>query len=220
MATHTFFDTFIQDIFNPTHPIVEELKDSKFRQYLIDTIESSTELIPLLAEGLISTLKKPQRFLMGDVNFYVACDLYTNTYYICYQNILCIDVDIPKSKWTSKHEYLQFLEDWYHSHMIFDFQIYETTNGFHVFISNYLFDYKQPESIQIMTELGADIYYCVYTYLRGWSIRLNRKRRETHPQIYEYIGQLGQGRPEIVDLIHSHYRLSEEFKAELPCMMV
>ena len=115
----TFFQIFINDILNKEHPEITELKDPKFRSYLIKHLGHTQELVNLLRQGLISTLRKPQRFLLGDENFYVACDLYTNTYYICFKEIMCIDIDIPKSRWKTKKEYLEFLESWYEETGVF-----------------------------------------------------------------------------------------------------
>ena len=69
-----------------------------------------------------------------------------------------------------------------------------------------------------MLSLGADIYYIVYSSIRGWCVRLNKKRNETD-NIYQYITSLGHGVEDIVSLIHSHIELSNQFMEETPCMM-
>ena len=82
-------------------------------------------------------------------------------------------------------------------------------------------DYRDDDALKIMLDLGTDFYYVVFSYLRGWSVRLNKKRRDTTDELYSYIGDIGTGvaDPHLDKLVTLHLNLVPVFKHVEPCLM-
>jgi hypothetical protein len=164
------------------------LKDRGFSKFIIEN-EDPVTAVKMIAYTMSHSLLKPQRLLVDDDDYYVAIDLFTNTYYICYRNLLMIDVD--RYKQDVGTDTLEDLKLKLNKHPEFFFRIYSSRNGYHVFVLNRKMDYKSDESIRLMKDLGSDFYYIVYTYLRGWSVRLNKKKgEENRDDLYEWIGDV------------------------------
>ena len=46
--------------------------------------------------------------------------------------------------------------------------VYETRKGYHIFLTNKYYDYKDNDTIDLMIKLGADFYNIVFCNLRGF----------------------------------------------------
>ena len=55
------------------------------------------------------------------------------------------------------------------------FRIFKSINGYHVFCTSKKFKYRSKESLEFMLNNMCDKYYCMYSYLRGYCVRLNKK---------------------------------------------
>jgi hypothetical protein len=171
---------------------MELLKDRGFTKIIIDN-EDPVISVKMLSYVMSHSILKPQRLLMDDDDYYVAIDMYTNTYYICYRDLMMIDID----RYKSKDETIDVLDDIktkLSKYPELFFRIFSSRNGYHIFVLNRSMDYKSDESIRLMYELGCDFYYIVYSYLRGWSVRLNKKKgEETVDNLYSWIGDMVRG---------------------------
>lgn len=171
------------------------LKDRGFTKYIINN-EDPVISVKILSRIMSHSILKPQRLLVDNDDYYVAIDLFTNTYYICYRDLMMIDIDRYKhiDKDNQDIDILDEIKNKLKKYTEFFFRIYASRNGYHIFLINKSMDYKSDQSIQLMSDLGCDFYYIVYSYLRGWSVRLNKKKGEESTDIlYTWIGDVIKG---------------------------
>lgn len=197
------------------------------------------ETIISLAPSLIRSMVKPQRLIQNDPDYYIAADLRTNTYYICYRNLMMIDIDFYKVSVHSSEQdkvqvdspdyqstinkRLEFLLDLAEDYALLKglrFRVYRSRNGIHLFLISRSADRKNLADLQVMLDLDCDFYYTVYSYLRGWSVRLNRKLKE-ETMSYQYLRDLGDEKPieHLEKLVDLHLRLVEVFRGVEPSSM-
>ena len=93
------------------------------------------------------------------------------------------------------------------------FRIFKTTRGYHIFCISQHFDYKNKNTIRFMLANFCDYYYVVYTFIRGFCVRLNPKFHETCP-IYSDLGIFGD--PDLIDdsidsVVKSHLLLCDDY---------
>ena len=93
-------------------------------------------------------------------------------------------------------------------------------NGLHLFAVHETFDYQDDETLQLMIDLHCDFYYIIYSSLRGWSVRLNKKMGEQE-EMYEFIENIGKGREDIQlgKLVELHKLFSNLFADRDICLM-
>ena len=169
------------------------LRDRGFTKFIIDN-EDPTVSVKMLSYVMAHSVLKPQRLLVDHEDYYVAIDLFTNTYYMCYRDLMMIDIDRYKSTDETSVDTLEDIKLKLSKHPELFFRIYSSRNGYHVFVINKSMNYKSNESIQLMSELGCDFYYMVYSYLRGWSVRLNKKKGEENTDVlYTWVGDVVRG---------------------------
>jgi hypothetical protein len=106
------------------------------------------------------------------------------------------------------------------------FRIYKSINGYHVFCTSKKFKYRDVNSVQFMLDNMCDKYYCLYSYLRGFCVRLNKKFDEisTDPnyKIYKLIAVINEKNelPEQKKKLQLLDRLIHKYKKECnlnPC---
>ena len=196
-----FYATYLQIAANDTPPDIDPesllmLRDRGFTKFVIET-EDPTVSVKMLSYVMAHSMLKPQRLLVDDDDYYVAVDLFTNTYYICYRDVMMIDVDrykSPSQKSTETCDTLENIKTKLSAYPDLFFRIYASRNGYHIFVINKSMDYKSDESIRLMSDLGCDFYYMVYSYLRGWSVRLNKKKGEENTDnLYTWVGDVVKG---------------------------
>jgi hypothetical protein len=225
-----FFTTYQNDILQGTFNPDPAFKDPKFRKFVITQKGKTVETVKLFRDSMASTLKKPQQCLYSDTDFYIAVDTYTDTHYICYRNLLMVDIDIPKESdldgmAVKDVESLKImLSDYNNRNPDSLIDVYQTRSGFHLFLLHRTFDYQTDEAVSTMLELHSDFYYTIYSHLRGWSVRLNRKiqdvdRRDQY--IYKKVGRFGSGvaNPHLEKLVNLHLNLLESFQDSPDCRM-
>jgi hypothetical protein len=159
--------------------------------FIIETKGKTVESIKLLSNSLKDTMKKPQKIEIDEKDFYAGVDTYTDTIYICFSNLLMVDVDdkIDIDKLMNEYTLL-------HPDTLFD--VYETNKGYHIFDISKEHQYKSEKSLQMMLELKCDFFYSVYSYLRGWSVRLNKKLGNgviDGTPLYTFYKRFGNGVP-------------------------
>lgn len=188
----------------------------------IKTFKSTIEeIIP----SLIGAVVKPQRLIQDDKDWYIAQDLKTNTFYICYRTLLMVDIDFYKENdikisdldWKIKTiEQQKRLIDKIEDYALLNdltFRIYRTRNGLHAFLVSKLSNYKNYADLKIMSDLGCDYFYIAYSRIRGWSVRLNRKTTENEMS-YKFICDVGDMTPDphLLAQVDLHIELLDVFK--------
>ncbi len=203
---------------------VRMLRSLDFRKFLIKEMGRTFDLVDLLSKSLHAGIVKPQRLLYDDENYYIGIDLMTNTYYVCYRNLLMIDIDYYKEGCVSRsvEDLTTIIKSYCSNHPKLLFRLYKSRGGIHGFVVSYEHHYRNQESIQLMLDLDCDFYYAIYSYLRGFSVRLNRKRMDTEAKIYEFIGYVGHGKEDeyLGKLTDLHMNLVPVFKDVLPSAML
>lgn len=200
-----------KDFINTTRPI----------DYV--TYPKTVETIDTLRNTFEKLITKPQELIVDNHLYYIARDVYTNTIYICYKNVLVLDIDTYKEG-IQDTDVLQMLND-----SSYAFKVYKTSNGFHAFCVSDNFDYTDNATIELMIKMKCDFFYAFYCNLRGFCVRLNRKmneyfymmslpERSEAPPIYTYLGTYGKGkvRSDIEQLVEIHMEFSEKYNMYTP----
>ena len=72
-------------------------------------------------------------------------------------------------------------------------------------------DYKEKESIEYMIEFGCDEYYMIFSYIRGWCVRVNRKKKDiSNKALYKYVETIGSDL-KYKELVDIHLQLIKKF---------
>ena len=185
-----------------------KLLNFDFRKFVLNKLGYNIETIKMIIPAIQGNMLRPQRLFIDKEDFYVACDMITNTYYICYKNLMMIDIDFYKNKDQDK-EYIieQFEKDnnncW---------KLYLTRNGIHAFLVSKKINYHSDESLQLMLNFKrqkyttdekniddtlCDFYYILYSYIRGFCVRLNKKKDE---EKMEYLFIQYTGNKDLIDI--------------------
>lgn len=189
-----FYSTFLK-LSQDTEPLIDEdcvgmLRDRSFSKFVIENEEPEIA-VKILSTVFKHSIIKPQRLLFDHEDYYIASDLLTNTYYICYRDLMMIDIDRYK---RTDSDTLEEIKMKLGKHPELYFRIFSSRGGYHVFVLNKSMDYKADSSIRLMHELGCDFYYIVYSFLRGWSVRLNKKEgEEKTDDLYQWVGDVVRG---------------------------
>jgi hypothetical protein len=174
-------------------------------------------------------IKRPQELLNTNIHYYVARDMTTNTVYICFRNLLMIDIDINKIDAEHRHN---ITDDYIINHFQQrkeSFRIYKSINGYHIFCTSKKFKYRDLTSIEFMLNNMCDKYYCLYSYLRGFCVRLNRKFDEISSdpnyKIYKLIAVINEKNelPEQKKKLQLVDRLIQKYKKDYnlnPCAKI
>lgn len=181
------------------------------------------ETIDKLRDTFEKLITKPQELILDNHLYYIARDVYTNTIYICYKNVLVLDIDTYKEG-LHNDDILQMFDD-----SLYAFKVYKTSNGFHAFCVSENFDYTDNATIDLMIKMKCDFFYAFYCNLRGFCVRLNRKmneyfymmslpERSKAPPIYTYIGTYGRGkvRSDIEQLVEIHIDFLKKYNTYTP----
>ena len=201
------FDKFNKEI------NIKSLKNVNKNKYKYINIPKTLKSIELYKDIFKQMICKPQKLIENNKDYYVALDKYTNTIYICYKELLMLDIDLWKNDNKINLEKLN------ESLELFD--VYKSKNGYHIFCISKKYDYNNVNTIQFMIDNNSDFYYNFYTYLRGFCVRLNRKQNEYQeliskrlcPFIYKYVGRYGKGilNKDLEKLVKYHFLLSIKY---------
>lgn len=191
-----------KDPLQTTTPTQNNTKDT------VDITITDSEDVINLAHHFISGVKRPQHLIKTRKDYYIARDTVTNTVYICFQNLLTIDIDKDLDVDIVMQHFARIPET---------FRIYRSKRGYHIYCTSRTFQYRSKESVDFMLNNNSDPYYCVYSYIRGYCTRLNNKFENCGEKIYEYIGKVGS-KPEIdhlVRLTNLMFKLSDVYKNDI-----
>jgi hypothetical protein len=207
----------------------EQLLPPEVRLLMLEESGQTVEVVKTMAPSLKMAMGKPQQLIHDDPDYYIACDMLTKTYYVCYRNLLMVDIDFYK-KSDSEEEKAKSIEQRqadiielignYGKENGWLFDIYRSRNGVHAFLLNHSADRNCSEDIQIMLDLKCDFFYVVYSHLRGWSVRVNRKSSEPIMS-YHFLERVGRGQADehLENLVRLHINLIDVFKDTEPSTM-
>jgi hypothetical protein len=164
-----------------TFKIIQENKDTLDKTYSFiknsgincnfdfNILPKNIDTVRKIAPILLQTIKKEQELIKETNDYYIARDIQTNTYYICYKNLLMIDIDNKTTEFTESEIINHF------SKLNFSWMIYKSTGGYHIFCTSQTFEYRNLETINFMIKNHCDFYYSIFSYIRGFCTRLNKK---------------------------------------------
>jgi len=223
--TDLFFSSF-QEIYNDNYSTGDIVLAGKILADFSSEKQTLDNLL-ILKPYAAQRMQKEQRPIKDHFAFYLANDVMTNTYYICFKELMMLDIDCHDNREIS----IQLLKDHCESHPDHLFHLFKTKNGLHAFLMSHKRDYKNLDHISEMISLGSDFFYCLNAHTRGWSIRLNRKIPEylelMNPSntdtklIYEDLGQIGTGTviPELQKLLAIHDFYVKKYNTTTPSHM-
>lgn len=217
----TFYNIFLKEIVQHTFKEDRRIRDSSFRKFLVQKKGQTLETLHLLRESLAVTIQKPQRCLYDELDWYLAIDTYTSTFYVCYRDLMMVDIDYGKGNtYETSEEVLAMLRTYAEAHTEVLMDVYASGKGVHVFLLHRNYDYHRDSDLQVMLDMGCDFYYTIYTSLRGWSVRVNAKVGETQP-IYRSLGRIGTGTPipQLESLVKLHLNFLLTFQGVEPSKM-
>lgn len=164
------------------------------------TVDNAVRIAPFLLQNM----KKQQRLIETTNDYYIAQDTFDNTMYICFKNLMIIDIDDKSLSETDIINNFSLKKD--------SFSIYSSRNGYHVFCISKKMKYRDRETISFMIDNFCDFYYSVHSYIRGFCVRLNQKFDENEFP-YKFIkiidnGNIDQG---LLELTNKHYKFTEHY---------
>jgi len=182
-----FYDTFIKNIQHDTeHNQRKEKKyyNRYFKTYLLkffldkysgnEFIEDKKILLSMMTDFLKPYINKTQKIIRDKENYYVANDINTNTKYICFKHLCILDFDVNEYQYESKEKILEYIDNNEILNSV-PYMRVETRNGYHIYFLDKPRIYNSIETMDFLLQFNGDIYYKFYCYLRGFSIRLNKK---------------------------------------------
>ncbi len=192
--------------------------DPSYRKKVILKAGHAVQTVLMIAPVLLPRIIKPQQLIQDDPDYYIAIDQVTNTYYVCYRTLMMIDVDWYKDDNETSIDdrqklTIQKIKDYCADNPQLCFRLYSSQGGLHAFLTSQESHYRDPLAIQMMLDLTTDFYYVVHCYLRGWSVRLNKKKVDMKDELYQYIDTVGSGQEiqHLVNLTQLHINLVPVF---------
>jgi hypothetical protein len=188
-----FYDQFVTEVL---HPPLENPTTSLTSQELLEQSrlkEVTPELVLEASASLLRPLKKPQQLLENHSDYYLAIDQYTRTVYVCFRELMMIDLDGQKLSET-----ITDINDYLAKKLPEEdcaVEIYQSLHGYHLFLIDRKRNHRDVSGILEMNRLGCDFFYSIYSYQRGYSVRLNRKNYhqdlDRSRDLYQYRGFYG-----------------------------
>lgn len=229
-----FYQSFL-DLYKSNPEYDSRLKDRNFRIFLMNKCKRDFTLIKFISNYVHNLILKSQKLIHNDIDYYIAIDMITNTYYICYKHLLMIDIDFYKNdKCYDQQSIINLIQEYCNTYSANNkndgliFRLYQSRNGIHAFLLNKRMNYMDDNSIKLMLDLQCDFYYCIYAHLRGWCVRLNKKDKD-NDILYTYIFDIRSESdncenltidPHLEKLTNLHINLSNIFcKTTDKCMM-
>ncbi len=152
----------------------------------IPLTEHTPDSVVLLEKQLTNRVIRPQILLKDSEDYYISKDTLRKTEYICFKNLLMIDIDTKDSYIFTDN----FIKNYFNQFDDYCFLIHKSLNGYHIFVVSRKFDYHTKESAQFMLQNFCDFYYCCFAYIRGYSVRISAKEGEMKP-LYKNLGLYG-----------------------------
>jgi hypothetical protein len=218
---HYTFNLKIEKLFHQTFLDILNGKDTldllynKINKYVdfkfnFNLLPKCSDTVEKIAPYLLQRMKKEQELIETHKDYYVARDLLDNTVYICFKELLIIDIDGDKNH---KYTNIEDIKNHFSNYIGFSFMIYGRKNdlnnyySYHVFCTNKKFKYRDKETASFMINNFCDFYYTVHSYIRGFCVRLNNKFKNNNK--YEFICSINDKNEdiELVKLVTLHEKL-------------
>lgn len=180
--------------------------DQELRKFIFNKHGINYDTVVNCSPGVIPLVNGPQRCIYTDTDYFVGVEMKNNTYYVCYKDILMIDIDfkygpidITGLPFRKTDSYL----------------VQRSANGYHIYVTNRRFDLTSKEAIDYMIEFKSDITYIMCCYIKkGTTVRVNRKHKDEDPKIYETMSTINQDLvdPTIIERIRVQIKYIREFQ--------
>ena len=146
-----------------------QLKNNINHNFNYDILPKTSDTIFKIAPFFIPKIKKEQELLKTHNDYYMARDLTDNIIYLCFKNLMIIDIDKTTLNQTE-------IIDLFSKYTSNSFTIYSNNNNnYHIFCTSKLTDYRNKNTIEFMLNNHSDFYYTIFSYIRGFCVRLNNK---------------------------------------------
>ena len=214
------------------------MSNSNFREYLVEQLGRNSNAVVQLAPIMRNKILRSQKLCTADHDYYIGLDPMTNTAYICYKSVMMIDFDFYKSDSNNTTKSNSKLDEpnsnnksdqsdettinniklritkYCQNNPNLRFRLYRSQGGIHAFLISQLAHFQDLNYIQMGLDLGCDFYYMIFVYLRGWSVRVNRKIKESPDKpMYSFLTDIGRAKinPRQEKLINLHLNLEPVF---------
>jgi hypothetical protein len=88
------------------------------------------------------------------------------------------------------------------------FRIYQTYNGYHVFIISHVIEYYSLKTAYLMKLLGCDPWYIAFSYKYGFRVRLSIKEKRDEKYVRRWIGDYSvSNNPDKILFPHPHCKM-------------
>ena len=221
----TFFEESYEALIDnrlPYVPLIVFNKNFNIFNRDFKTVETIKHLQGITKQQIV----REQTVIKDTETFYVARDSSSNMLYICFKDMMMLDIDHdPETAIKKVEEYCQNNPDYL-------FHVYSSRNGLHIFCVSHLKDYQNVETIKFMLDMGCDFYYTLYASVRGWCVRLNKKLDEfmlslrtnktagisRTTVISEFKQTIGSGHPHphLIELLKTYEKCLEDFTDAAP----
>lgn len=168
-----------------------------------ETFPRSKKMIKLIAPMFLQKIKRPQIIREESNDYYIAYDEKDAREYICYKNLLCVDIDKAINFDIDNFRNSKYL-----------WRLIKTNRGYHCFLVSEHIEYRSDKMLDIMLEYKSDYYYTIFSYLRGFCVRLNKKEHEEYKvTIYKDCGYFGNGTldSKLDKLVNLHLHKAQNF---------
>lgn len=209
----TFLDIlFGKDLLDKLYNKIKNNVDFKFN---FDLLPKNADTVEKIAPFLLQKMKKEQELIKTDKDYYIARDLHDNTIYICFKELLMLDIDMEKN--SNNFLEINSLKSHFLDHNDSSYRIYGRKNeineycSYHVFCTNKKYEYRNKNTISFMINNFSDFYYNVHSYIRGFCTRLNNKF--VNNSKYEFICTINEEFEdyELVELVKLHEELIDKY---------
>ena len=137
------------------------------------------------------------RILKATPDYAIGIHVQESCYFISYRDLLYIDCDHMNR--------LQMLYTYVRYHPEATFRVVRTNKGYHAFLTSYPVHHQK--GIELSLRLGTDPCHLVGVYHRGYSVRVNQKRKgECSYQEFRKVGKAEED-PRLLALYHKHIEL-------------
>lgn len=198
------FHTTFLDIVRGIDPLEEIYNNLHTEPFNFDILPKTTETVEKIAPFLLQRMKKEQELIDSTIEYYIARDLSDNTVYLCFKNLLIIDIDNSKLSSEDLQKHLS-------QHSSESFTVYQNNKGgYHVFCTSKTFDYRNSETVSFMLQNFCDFYYTAHSYIRGFCVRLNNKFNSSKYS-FEFDINSQNAKQELVHLVKFHEQQMEVY---------
>jgi hypothetical protein len=207
-----FHKTFLNILSNKDEldVIYESVKELGTFNY--DKLPKNSDTVVKTAPFLLQKIKKEQLLIETKKDYYVARDCEDNTVYICFKDLLVIDIDKEKNEITLK-DIIKHFEQYNKKSFI----VYSNgKGGYHMFCVSEKNKYRDINTVDFMINNYSDFYYTIFSYIRGFCVRLNEKFEMNTRYKFETIINEKNAMKELVDLVKYHEKLMKKY-SELDC---